>query len=108
MNTAIHQWLRSGHNSAAFGLANGTDNNTDRKQINVKVDHNFNAQHKVAVNYSYEWIIGDYLGGGAGAAWPGYYASEVIRRPRVLTVNGTSAKPPLRADGVVLDKIHND
>ncbi len=90
LNTAVHQWLRSGHNSAAFGLANGTDNNTDRKQINVKVDHNFNSSHKVAVNYSHEWIIGDYLGGGAANAWPGYYPSEVIRRPKVLTVNGTS------------------
>jgi hypothetical protein len=90
LNTAIHQWLRGGHNSAAFGLANGTDNNTDRKQINVKIDHNFNASHKIAANYSYEWIIGDYLGGGAGNAWPGYHASQVIRRPRVFTLNGTS------------------
>jgi hypothetical protein len=90
LNTAVSQWVRSGHNAATFGLANGTDNNTDRKQINFKVDHNFNAQHKVAVNYSYEWIDGDYLGGGVAAAWPGNYTSEVLRRPRVLTVNATS------------------
>ena len=90
LNTAVHQWLRGGHNAALFGLANGTDNNTDRKQINVKVDHNFNSSHKVAVNYSHEWIDGDYLGGGVAAAWPGNFTSEVIRRPKVLTVNGTS------------------
>jgi len=90
LNTAIHQWSRSGHNAATFGLANGTDNNTDRKQINFKVDHNFNQSHKVAVNYSHEWIDGDYLGGGVAAAWPGNYTSEVLRRPKVLTVNATS------------------
>ena len=90
LNTAVHQWLRSGHNAATFGLANGTDNNTDRKQINFKVDHNFNASHKVAVNYSHEWIDGDYLGGGVTASWPGNYTSEVLRRPKVLTVNATS------------------
>jgi hypothetical protein len=90
LNTAVSQWLRGGHNSAAFALANGTDNNTDRKQINVKVDHNFNQNHKVAVNYSYEWLDADYLGGGANNAWPGYSPSQVIRRPKVLTVNGTS------------------
>ena len=72
LNTAVHQWLRGGHNSAAFALANGTDNDTDRKQINIKIDHNFNQAHKVAANYSYEWIAADYLGGGAANAWPGY------------------------------------
>jgi hypothetical protein len=94
LNTAVHQWLRSGHNAAVFGLANGTDNNTDRKQINIKVDHNLTSKHKVAVNYSYEWIDGDYLGLGVGSAWPGNYTSEVLRRPRVLTVNGTSTISP--------------
>jgi hypothetical protein len=43
LNTAVSQWVRRGHNSAEFGLANGTVNDTDRKQINFKVDHNFNA-----------------------------------------------------------------
>jgi hypothetical protein len=94
LNTAVYQWLRGGHNSAAFGLANGTDNNTDRKQINIKVDHNFNSKHKVAANYSYEWIDGDYLGLGVGSAWPGSFTSEVLRRPKVLTVNGTSTISP--------------
>jgi predicted porin len=61
LNTAVSQWVRRGHSSGAFALANGTDTNADRKQINVKVDHNFNQNHKVAVNYSYEWIDADNL-----------------------------------------------
>ena len=90
LNTAVHQWLRGGHDSAAFALANGTDTNADRKQINAKVDHNFNQNHKVAVNYSIDWLNADSLSGGATVAWPGYHAAQVIRKPRVLTVNGTS------------------
>jgi hypothetical protein len=88
LNTAGHQWSRSGHNNGNFGLANGQNTDTDRKQINTKIDHNFNARHKVAGNYSYEWIDGDYL--PSINVWPGGYTSEVIRRPRVLTVNFTS------------------
>jgi len=90
LNTAVSQWVRSGHSNGAFALANGTDTNADRKQINVKVDHNFNQNHKIAVNYSYEWIDADNLPSGAATAWPGYFPQQLIRRPKVLTVNGTS------------------
>jgi hypothetical protein len=90
LNTAGSQWLRSGHSSGEFGLANGTVTDADRKQINLKVDHNFNASNKVAVNYSYEWIDADNISGGAASSWPGYYPAQVIRRPRVFTVNFTS------------------
>jgi len=89
LNTAVHQWVRSGHNAANFGLANGISTDTDRRQINTKIDHNFNSNHKVAFNYSYEWIDGDYLS-NVNNAWPGGYTSQVIRRPRVLTLNFTS------------------
>jgi hypothetical protein len=89
LNTAVHQWVRSGPNAANFGLATGTNTDTGRKQINTKIDHNFSARHKVAFNYSYEWIDGDYLQSVTNA-WPGSYTSEVIRRPKVLTLNFTS------------------
>ena len=92
LNTAVHQWVRSGHNDGNFGLANGSNSDTDRKQINFKVDHHFNPSHKVAANYSYEWIDGDYL--PSLNVWPGGYTSEVIRRPRVFTTNFTSTLSP--------------
>ena len=44
-----------------FGLATATSTDTDRRQINTKIDHNFNSRNKVALNYSYEWVDGDYL-----------------------------------------------
>ena len=89
LNTAVHQWVRRGHNNGNFGLANGGNTDTDRKQINLKIDHNFNPRHKVAGNFSYEWLDGDYL--PSLNVWPGGFTSQVIRRPRVLTVNFTSA-----------------
>src|SRR5437899_657585 len=89
LNTAVYQWVRPGHNNANFGLATGTSTDTDRKQINTKIDHNFNGSNKVAINYSYEWLDGDYLQSTVNQ-WPGGYTSQVIRRPEVLTLNYTS------------------
>src|SRR6266699_193368 len=89
LNTAVYQYVRSGNNNANFGLATGTSTDTARRQINSKIDHNFNAKNKIAMNYSYEWIDGDYLQSTVNA-WPGGYTSQVIRRPKVLTVNFTS------------------
>ena len=31
-----------------------TDPNANSKQINIKIDHNFNAKHKAAFNYTYQ------------------------------------------------------
>src|SRR5262249_49263793 len=75
LNRAVHQGVRRGQNDANYGLATGTSFDSDRKQINAKIDHNFNARHKVAFNYSYEWLDGDYLLSTANA-WPGNYTSQ--------------------------------
>jgi hypothetical protein len=89
LNTAQHQWLRGSRNSGSLNLATGSDTDADRKQINIKFDHQFNSRHKAAVNYSYEWI--DIYG---QATWPGGYPQQLIRRPQVLTVNITSILTP--------------
>jgi hypothetical protein len=89
LNTAVSQWVRRGHNAANYGLATGTNFDADRRQINAKIDHNFNSRNKVAVNYSYEWLNGDYLQ-TLTTVWPGNYTSETIVRPKVLTLNFTS------------------
>ena len=89
LNTAVHQWTRSLHDNAGLSIAAGTNTDTDRKQINTKIDHNFNSRNKIAANYSYEWTNADYLA-LTTTTWPGGYTSQVIRRPRVLTVNFTS------------------
>lgn len=93
LNTAGIRWLR-GNNAAQGGtvgngtieLQTGQNINADRKQINIKIDQNFNANHKASVGYTYE------ISGGADLLgfWPGQLTGETQRRPTVLTTNFTS------------------
>jgi hypothetical protein len=95
LNTAVHQWVRSGHNAGNFSIAGGTNTDADRRQINTKIDHNFNASHKVAFNYSYEWLESDYIPiANPTTQWPNGYESPIKRRPKVMTVNYTSTLTP--------------
>jgi len=93
LNTGIHQWVRSAHGNANLGTASGTSYDADNRQINVKVDHNFNTRHKVAANYSYQWVDNEYIRNPT-VQWPGGFSSPTIRRPRVLTLNFTSTLTP--------------
>jgi hypothetical protein len=84
LNTATHQWLRRAKGADnLFGV--GQDNN--RRQINVKLDHNFNSNHKLNGSYSYEIDKSD---DAALPAWPTGYPGEDIRKPQVLSVGFTS------------------
>jgi hypothetical protein len=93
LNTGIHQWVRSAHGNGNLGTASGTSYDADNRQINTKVDHNFNARHKVAVNYSFQWVDNEYIRNPT-VQWPGGFSSPTIRRPRVLTTNFTSTLTP--------------
>jgi len=86
LNTAVNQWVRGGRSSGSLAIGAGTDVDTDRKQINTKIDHNFNSSNKAAFNYSYEWTDADY----ALSAWPKGYPGYTSRRPVVLTSSFTS------------------
>ena len=53
LNTAVLRWVRRNHGADnLFGA--GGDINNQRRQINVKLDHNFNHRHKINGSYSYE------------------------------------------------------
>jgi hypothetical protein len=93
LNTAVHQHVRRLHNNGSFLQTSGANTDTDRRQINIKIDHNFNDSHKIAGSYSFEWVDGDYDAGG-GDDWPNGFTSEIVRRPRVFTVNFTSLLTP--------------
>jgi len=62
-------------------LASGNTFDANRLQFNGKVDHNFNAKHKVAVNYTNERIDSDYYNSGVTGLWPGYYPQQMQLRP---------------------------
>ena len=84
LNTATHRWVRTNRGADnLFGV--GQDNN--RRQINVKIDHNLSDRHKVGGSYSYEIDKSD---DAALPQWPTAYFGKDIRHPQVLSVNFTS------------------
>jgi hypothetical protein len=94
LNTAAFRWVRGakGSGSALFGSNSGANTSVgisdfvNRKQINVKLDHNFNSSHKISGSWSYQFDdSADFL-----AAWPTGINGEVVRRPQVLTISATS------------------
>ncbi len=87
LNTAAHRWTRAYRgNDNLYGV--GEDN--QRKQINLKVDHNFSARHRVNVSWSYEkgWSDNNLK------VWPDGFGGFAERRPQVLTANFTSTLSP--------------
>jgi hypothetical protein len=91
LNTAIHQWNFGAHGTGDLATAYGTSFVADHHQANLKIDHMFNARHKIAVNGSYQVVPNDYIPvSGPTVQWPGGYLSKTLRKPRVLTVNFTS------------------
>jgi hypothetical protein len=87
LNTAQIRWTRNelnqGINSAS---AYGGDSNIERKQFNIKVDHNLNEKHKANASYSVERD----LEGTNFSDWPGNPRGLTRRAPWVLTTSFTS------------------
>jgi len=87
LNTAGSRWVKStrgGQNRFGFGAADV------RKQLNVKLDHNFNTKHKISGTWSIEKVRADY----ATRVWPTGYDGISHRQPQVLTINFTSTLTP--------------
>ncbi|HYR86343.1 MAG TPA: TonB-dependent receptor [Terriglobia bacterium] len=87
LNAAGSRWMKStrgGTNRFGIGQA------VIRKQLNVKIDHNFTTNHKINAGWSYEKNRSDYASG----AWPTRYPGAARRVPQVLTVNFTSTLSP--------------
>src|SRR6185295_458861 len=91
LNTAGFRWTRNenggtesifGTNAAGIASLAGLA----RKQINTKIDHNFNARNKLGVSYTYERSSGN----ANFETWPGGFRGSVFRHPQTLAVNFTS------------------
>jgi hypothetical protein len=89
LNTAGHRWVRalSGGSEGIFSFG-GTG--VARKQINAKLDHNFNSMHKLAGTYTYE----DSAGGANLITWPDTFGGSRYRHPQHLSVSFTSTLSP--------------
>jgi hypothetical protein len=83
LNTAAQAWTRSFRGND--NLYNVGEYN-QRKQINIKIDHNFNDNHRINGSWSYEkgWSDNNLR------VWPNGFGGFSERRPQVLTINFTS------------------
>jgi Ca-activated chloride channel homolog len=94
LNYGGYRWVRhlnGGDN--IYGLAEGPN----RKQINFRIDHNFNARHRISGTYSYERDNGE----DAFAQLPsnnvngtGGFGGVILRRPQNFSINFTSTLRP--------------
>jgi len=86
LNRAGFRWtLHREGNQGAF-VTTGADLGTNRKQLNLKIDHNFSQKHKLSVGYTRErnFTLSDVPN------WPGGISYDTHRYPQVLTVNFVS------------------
>jgi hypothetical protein len=88
LNTAGYRWSRT-----AEGAENlyGVGEDTYRKEISVRIDHNFNPMHRINGSWSFEKDHAD----DTLKTWPqNSWSGGGIRQPQVLTVNFLSTFRP--------------
>jgi hypothetical protein len=95
LNTAGHRWVRreKNGNETIFSLDDeglNRPDNLSRKQINLKIDHNFNDAHKLSGSYTYEHSYGV----ANFEPWPEGFRGQRFRKPQLLSVNFTSTLTP--------------
>jgi hypothetical protein len=81
LNTA---GIRFNRRISGFDLNIGNGFDTNRDQVNLRVDHNFNTNHKLSVVYTYEHDSGLTVAAGV-TNWPDGYNGAANRWPRLLT-----------------------
>src|SRR5437867_1088532 len=90
LNTATHRWVRR----TVAGPAGGTGQNFDayrRKQFNVKIDHQFNTNHRLTGTWIRE---SHYSDNNQLSPWPQGWGGEITEYPRVTTAQLTSTLSP--------------
>jgi hypothetical protein len=94
LNTAIFRWNRKGDSLICSSICQqGLEDDVNRNQINAKVDHHFNTNHKFSVNYTFE----RFTASGQRGAYPGKedeWFSQTTRKPQVITSSFVSTLTP--------------
>jgi len=89
LNTATHRWTRR---TIAGAAATGEDpDQFRRRQFNVKIDHNFNQNHKLTGSWSQEHR---YTDNNALSPWPTGWNGEIITDPSVKSLQFVSTLSP--------------
>jgi hypothetical protein len=79
LNVANFRWVRRG--DTLIGNQFGTEEDTNRNQFNVKIDHQLSARHKVSGGYTWERQNNK----SNPSAWPGGFDGRADREPSVFT-----------------------
>src|SRR5262249_43283890 len=90
LNTAVIRWVRR----TTGGSPGGTGENIDaynRKQINIKIDHNFNQRNRLSGTWVHE---SHYSDNNDTAPWPTGVPGEIREKPNVRTLNFTTTLTP--------------
>src|SRR5262249_32885742 len=87
LNSAGYRWVR--HDIGTEGFQ-GTGQNINRNQANLRIDHQFNVNHRfnAAATREHTWADADI------APWPGGYNAALIRHPQVYTASLVSTLSP--------------
>ena len=87
LNIIGHRWTRT-----VDGRDNlyGVGEPNPRKQINLKIDHIFSQNHRLAGSYSFEKVNADDTYEG----WQDSFEGRLLRQPQVISVNMTSTLSP--------------
>jgi len=95
LNTAGYRWMRREKDGTETIFSLDDDgitrpDNLSRKQINSRIDHQFNQRHKISGSYTYEYSFGT----ANFEAWPTGARGTRYRRPQILSLNFTSTLSP--------------
>jgi len=88
LNTAGIRWTR--RISGLDNFDGSTFDQTNRDQFNIRIDHNFNANHKLSVIYTWERGLNNTTQAGL-SFWPGGYNGANDKWPKVLNSSLVSA-----------------
>jgi hypothetical protein len=88
LNVANFRWVRRG--DTLIGNQFGTEEDTNRNQINVKIDHQFSARHKLSGGFTWEKQNNK----SNPSAWPGGFDGRADRQPTVFTSSLVSTLRP--------------
>ena len=84
LNLAQNRYLQT--RTGTTGTTGTSPELVNRKQINLKIDENFNSKERLSVGWTYQ--ADDSADNVAN--WPGGFNGTSRRRPQILTVNFTS------------------
>ena len=84
---ATHRWVRKTIGNTGGSGASSQDE-FNRRQINVKIDHTFNSNNKLTGSYVQEYRYDD---NAAVSPWPNGWGGEINTSPKVGNLQFTSA-----------------